>query len=89
MDRVELVAPAAICAFDGAIELGRLGRQDEELKAFVAQAVSKAAINSEPPSTWRAVTGNGIPARSLSKKEAAVLVARRSVCATVQRPTGQ
>ena len=34
VDRIELVAPAAVSPLDRAIELGRLGRQDEQLDAF-------------------------------------------------------
>ena len=42
MDGVELVAPCAVASFDGSIELGPLGRQDEEIEALVAARLLEA-----------------------------------------------
>jgi hypothetical protein len=47
---VELVAPRALGALDAAVELGSLGRQDEEVEALVLAGL-EAALNSDPPST--------------------------------------
>ena len=51
VDRVELVAPAAVGALDRPVELGRLARQDEQRELLGLAGGSKPATNSEPPST--------------------------------------
>jgi hypothetical protein len=48
---VELVSPARLGAFDAGVEVGSLGRQDDEVEAVWRQWSSKRDMNSEPPST--------------------------------------
>ena len=67
---VERMAPRALGAFNGATELRALGRQDK-VSPLAAQACSKPAMNSGPPSTWMPVTGKGASAQSLSSGAAA------------------
>ena len=87
---VEFAAPGFLHALDGAVELGASGWQDKERAALVAQASSKAAMNSLPPSTWIASIVKGQSSRTLSRKRAAVaLVALLAMSPTVQRLTGQ
>jgi hypothetical protein len=70
---VELVAPRALGALDAAVELGSLGRQDEEVEALVLAGL-EAALNSDPPSTWMPLTGKGASATSFSRRVVAQAV---------------
>lgn len=85
---VELFAEGAVGAFDTAVELGAAGRSSKRRMPFCWQASSKSAMNSEPPSTWIALTGNGIRAmRSSSARLASKAVAFEAMVGTDQRLT--
>ena len=88
-DAVELVSPRALGAFDVAVELGPLRRQDEEAQVALSACVPNSALNSDPPSTRMPSMRKGTSAMSLSRRAAAQrAVARPATRATVHFATG-
>ena len=73
---VELISPCAVTSLDAAVEFGGFWRQDEEADGFILAGLLEfghelAAIHSLPPSTWMALTANGMSAMTLSRNRAA------------------
>ena len=72
VELVERLLVRAVCALHVAVELGRVGRRDEQPDARSEQACSNSPWNSEPPCTWTALSWNGSRASSVSRKRVAL-----------------
>ncbi len=86
---IELVSPGALGALDGAVELGALGREDEEGKISGAAGLLEAGLELRSAVDLEPVTVKGASAMSLSRSDVAHLaVARVKTAATVHLATG-
>ena len=79
LDAVELVSPRALGAFDVAVELRPLRRQDKGTGLRSRHASSNSALNSDPPSTWMPSMRKRFSAMSLSRAAAQRAVAAAAI----------
>ena len=88
-DAVELVSPRALGAFDVAVELGPLRRQDEEAQVALSACVLELGPELRPAIDLDTLDVEGTSAMSLSRRAAAQrAVARPATRATVHFATG-
>ena len=89
VDGVELVAPRAVAALHGAIDLGALGREQVELDGALPTGVLELGHELRSAVDLDGVDLEGISLTSLSRKIAAeAAVARWKALATVHLATG-
>ena len=67
-DAVELVSPRALGAFDVAVELGPLRRQDEEAQVALSACVLELGPELRPAIDLDALDAEGTSAMSLSRR---------------------
>lgn len=86
---VELVSPGAVTAFDGAVELGRLGQQDEELDGPFLAGFLELGHELRSAIDLDGIDLEGHVAHQLVRNRAAeVAVARLKACPTVHLAAG-